>query len=52
MSKEIINLTGYLTSNISKKTNGPAYGFFRLEDDARNQDQETPIIFRIREANE
>jgi hypothetical protein len=48
MSNQTINLTGYLTSNISKKANSPAYGFFKLEDDLRNQDQETPVIFRIR----
>lgn len=54
MTNQIISLTGYLTSSIKKnaKSNGPAYGFFQLEDDLRNQDQETPIIFRIREKGE
>ena len=49
VEKKLITLKGILTSRIEVKPSSdiPAYGFFKLD----NQEQDMPVIFRIKEVN-
>jgi hypothetical protein len=46
-NKELVKIRGILTSRIEVKPSSdiPAYGFFKID----NQEQEIPVIFRIKE---